>query len=64
MNQNFNKFMADLCVTDMNRILEMYTGFEVISKLVDVGGGNGQNLKMIISKCPSIKGLNFISQSD
>ena len=27
--------------------------------LVDVGGGTGQNIKMIISKYPSIKGINF-----
>nr|XP_007139563.1 hypothetical protein PHAVU_008G040200g [Phaseolus vulgaris]ESW11557.1 hypothetical protein PHAVU_008G040200g [Phaseolus vulgaris] len=30
-----------------------------ISTLVDVGGGTGQCLKMIISKHPSIKGINF-----
>jgi len=59
MNQIFNKSMADLCVNDMNRILDIYTGFEGISRLVDVGGGNGQNLKMIISKHPSIKAINF-----
>ncbi|CAJ1976811.1 unnamed protein product [Sphenostylis stenocarpa] len=59
MNQVFNKSMADLCVTYMIRILEIYTGFEGISTLVDVGGGNGQNLKMIISKYPLIKGINF-----
>lgn len=59
MNQIFNKSMADVCATEMNRILEIYTGFEGISTLVDVGGGNGQNLKMIISKYPLIKGINF-----
>ena len=59
MNQMFNRTVADLCATDMIRVLEMYTGFEGISRLVDVGGGNGQNLKMIISKYPSIKGINF-----
>ncbi|XP_027937951.1 isoliquiritigenin 2'-O-methyltransferase-like [Vigna unguiculata] len=59
MNQMFIRAMADLCATDMIRVLEMYTGFEGISRLVDVGGGNGQNLKMIISKYPSIKGINF-----
>ena len=59
MNQIFNKSMADLCAIDMNKILETYTGFEGISTLVDIGGGSGQNLKMIISKYPSIKGINF-----
>lgn len=39
--------------------LEIYSGFEDVSVLVDVGGGVGQNLNMIISKYPSIKGINF-----
>lgn len=51
--------MADICTTHMKRILETYTGFEGISTLVDVGGGTGHGLKMIISKYPSIKGINF-----
>ena len=59
MNQIFNKSMVDLSVIHMNKILETYTGFEGISTLVDVGGGSGHNLKMIISKYPSIKGINF-----
>ncbi|KAK7343820.1 hypothetical protein VNO77_12865 [Canavalia gladiata] len=59
MNHIFNKAMADVCATEMKRILEIYTGFQGISTLVDVGGGNGQNLKMIISNYPSIKGINF-----
>ncbi|KAK7279712.1 hypothetical protein RJT34_24769 [Clitoria ternatea] len=59
MNHIFNKSMGDVCATEMKRMLEIYTGFEGISTLVDVGGGNGQNLKMIISKYPSIKGINF-----
>ncbi|KOM35771.1 hypothetical protein LR48_Vigan02g192100 [Vigna angularis] len=59
MNELFNKTMADLCATDMIRVLEIYNGFEGISTLVDVGGGNGQNLKMIVSKYPSIQGINF-----
>ncbi|KAK7270372.1 hypothetical protein RIF29_23459 [Crotalaria pallida] len=59
MNYIFNKSMSDLCAIEMTRILEIYSGFEGISTLVDVGGGNGQNLKMIISKYPLIKGINF-----
>ncbi|KAI4317421.1 hypothetical protein L6164_025289 [Bauhinia variegata] len=43
----------------MNKVLEIYKGFEGVSTLVDVGGGNGVNLKMIISMHPSIKGINF-----
>lgn len=59
MNQIFNKSMTDVCATEMKRIVEIYTGFEGISTLVDVGGGHGRNLKLIISKYSSIKGINF-----
>jgi len=59
INEIFNKSMTDTCTTHMKRILEIYQGFEGISTLVDVGGGTGQSLKMIISKYPSIKAINF-----
>ncbi|XP_054813612.1 isoliquiritigenin 2'-O-methyltransferase-like [Prosopis cineraria] len=58
-NNIFNKAMANRCNIEMRRILEIYKGFEGISTLVDVGGGTGQNLKMIVSKYPSIKAINF-----
>ncbi|WVY98732.1 hypothetical protein V8G54_030883 [Vigna mungo] len=38
MKQMFNRTVADLCATYMIRVLEIYTGFEGISRLVDVGG--------------------------
>ncbi|WVZ05470.1 hypothetical protein V8G54_018816 [Vigna mungo] len=59
INHVFNTAMHDICTTHMKKILEVYTGYEGISTLVDVGGGTGQCLKMIISKYPSIKGINF-----
>ncbi|XP_020224403.1 isoliquiritigenin 2'-O-methyltransferase [Cajanus cajan] len=59
LNNVFHKAMSDLCIIEMNKILETYEGFEEISLLVDVGGGIGQNLNMIISKYPSINGINF-----
>ncbi|KAL0452359.1 UNVERIFIED_CONTAM: Caffeic acid 3-O-methyltransferase [Sesamum latifolium] len=34
-------------------------GFEGVKSLVDVGGGIGASLKMILSKYPSIKAINF-----
>ncbi|KAK7279711.1 hypothetical protein RJT34_24768 [Clitoria ternatea] len=40
-------------------ILEVYRGFEGVKTLVDVGGCTGQNLHLIISKYPTIKGINF-----
>ncbi|XP_028785333.1 isoliquiritigenin 2'-O-methyltransferase-like [Neltuma alba] len=58
-NTTFNKAMANVCNIEMRRILETYKGFEGISTLVDVGGGTGQNLNMIVSKYPSIKAINF-----
>ncbi|CAI0453227.1 unnamed protein product [Linum tenue] len=36
-----------------------YTGFDGLKSLVDVGGGTGAVLSMILSKHPSIKGINF-----
>ncbi|KAI9116736.1 hypothetical protein K1719_012394 [Acacia pycnantha] len=58
-NNTFNKAMTNFSEVTISRILEVYEGFEGISTLVDVGGGPGQNLKMIVSKYPSIKGVNF-----
>ncbi|XP_028782863.1 isoliquiritigenin 2'-O-methyltransferase-like [Neltuma alba] len=55
----FHKAMADLSFMHMKQILEKYQGFEGISTLVDVAGGIGQSLKMIVSKYPSIQGINF-----
>ena len=43
----------------MKKLLENYKGFEGVSTLVDVGGGIGATLNMIISKHPTIKGINF-----
>jgi isoliquiritigenin 2'-O-methyltransferase len=59
INHIFNKSMTDTCTLHMKRILEIYKGYEGISTLVDAGGGNGQSLKAIISKYPSIKAINF-----
>ncbi|CAK9316027.1 unnamed protein product [Citrullus colocynthis] len=33
--------------------------FEGVGSLVDVGGGNGTSLNMIVKACPWIKGINF-----
>lgn len=33
--------------------------FEGVGSLVDVGGGNGTSLSMIVKACPWIKGINF-----
>lgn len=59
LNQTFNKAMAGISAIQMRKYLEVYEGFEGVSTLVDVGGGTGQSLKMIISKYPHIKAINF-----
>lgn len=55
----FNEAMAGLSTIVMRKVLEIYKGFEGLPSLVDVGGGNGKALSMIISKYPSIRGINF-----
>ncbi|KAF7820062.1 isoliquiritigenin 2'-O-methyltransferase-like [Senna tora] len=59
LSKSFHTSMADLSYMEMKKILEGYEGFEGISTLVDVGGGNGMCLSMILSKYPSIKAINF-----
>nr|XP_043635433.1 caffeic acid 3-O-methyltransferase-like [Erigeron canadensis] len=55
----FNKCMHDNTRMAMKMILEKYKGFEGVKTLVDVGGGLGSNLELIVSKYPNIKGINF-----
>ncbi|CAI9106578.1 OLC1v1005767C2 [Oldenlandia corymbosa var. corymbosa] len=58
-NELFNKGMVGPTAITMNEILDHYKGFEQLHTLVDVGGGLGITLHKIISKYPSIKGINF-----
>ncbi|GMH08820.1 hypothetical protein Nepgr_010660 [Nepenthes gracilis] len=58
-NKIFNNGMSNHSTITMKKLLEVYKGFEGLSTLVDVGGGTGATLNMIISKYPSIKGINF-----
>ena len=58
-NKVFNKGMSDHSTITMKYILETYKGFEGLSSLVDVGGGTGAVVSTIVSKYPSIKGINF-----
>ncbi|KAK9013970.1 hypothetical protein V6N11_005145 [Hibiscus sabdariffa] len=51
--------MSEHSTITMKKILETYDGFEGIKTLVDVGGGIGASLHAIVSKYPSIKGINF-----
>ncbi|XP_024981168.1 caffeic acid 3-O-methyltransferase-like [Cynara cardunculus var. scolymus] len=58
-NQVFNKAMYDNTRIVMKLILEKYKGFEGAKELVDVGGGLGATLQLIVAKYPTIKGINF-----
>ncbi|EPS65297.1 hypothetical protein M569_09481 [Genlisea aurea] len=55
----FNGAMLAHTKIFMNKLLQTYTGLEGLKSLVDVGGGVGVTLKMIIEKYPSIQGINF-----
>ena len=59
LNNAFNKAMVGRSASTMKKIVEIYEGFEGLASLVDVGGGTGSCLNMIVSKYPSIKGINF-----
>ncbi|KAK4384774.1 Caffeic acid 3-O-methyltransferase 1 [Sesamum angolense] len=58
-NKVFNQGMSNHSTIIMKKILEIYDGFEGLNTVVDVGGGTGATLNMIVSKHPSIKGINF-----
>ncbi|KAL2527551.1 Flavone 3'-O-methyltransferase 1 [Abeliophyllum distichum] len=58
-NKVFNQGMSNHSTITMKKILETYNGFEGLKSIVDVGGGTGATLNMILSKHPSIKGINF-----
>lgn len=58
-NTVFNLGMSNHSTITMKKILDQYRGFDGLSSLVDVGGGTGATLCMILSKHPHIKGINF-----
>ncbi|KAK6936603.1 O-methyltransferase domain [Dillenia turbinata] len=58
-NKVFNMGMSNHSTITMKKILENYKGFEGLASVVDVGGGTGATLNMIVSKYPTIKGINF-----
>lgn len=55
----FKAFIGNYNPLFMKEILEIYKGFQGLTSIVDVGGGDGAILNMIISKYPTIKGINF-----
>lgn len=58
-HQAFHTVMFNYAITVIKKILQIYNGFEQLNKLIDVGGGLGHTLNLIISKYPHIKGINY-----
>ncbi|XP_061998776.1 anthranilate N-methyltransferase-like [Rosa rugosa] len=58
-NQVFNTAMFNHTTLVVKRILDLYSGFEHLGELVDVGGGLGVALSLITSRYPHIKGINY-----
>lgn len=58
-NELFNNAMVNHTTIVMKEILECYHGFDNLKSVVDVGGGLGMTINMIVSKHPTIKGINF-----
>ncbi|KAL5738838.1 hypothetical protein ACOSP7_031599 [Xanthoceras sorbifolium] len=59
LNKIFNNAMSSHSSIAMKKVVETYKGFDGLKSIVDVGGGTGAALSIIISKYPSIKGINF-----
>nr|QQH14895.1 caffeic acid 3-O-methyltransferase isoform 6 [Cirsium japonicum] len=58
-NKVFNSGMFNHSTMTMKKIVDLYDGFNGLTTLVDVGGGTGASLNMIIAKHASLKGINF-----
>ncbi|KAH9718235.1 Flavone 3'-O-methyltransferase 1 [Citrus sinensis] len=56
----FNQSMRNHTALVMKKILEIYKGFEEINQLVDVAGGLGANLSLLVSKYPQIRGVEHV----
>lgn len=55
----FHKAMSSCATTVLNEVLKVYKGFNQVKELVDIGGGDGTSLSLIVSKFPHIRGVNF-----
>nr|QSL78015.1 caffeic acid 3-O-methyltransferase cytoplasmic [Nigella sativa] len=58
-NKIFNGAMFSHSSLFIKRVLEVYTGFDGLKEVIDVGGGVGTTINLITSKHPTIKGINF-----
>ncbi|XP_074287641.1 cathecol O-methyltransferase 1-like [Silene latifolia] len=58
-NQIFNTAMRNYSTIMMKYLVEKYNGFKGVKQLVEVAGGFGHIIRIIVFKYPSIKGINF-----
>ena len=58
-NEIFNRAMKAPTDVYMKKIVGGYRGFDNAKTVVDVGGGLGASLRMILAKHPNIRGINF-----
>ncbi|KAG0496105.1 hypothetical protein HPP92_000796 [Vanilla planifolia] len=54
-NALFNDAMKGHTHIIMNKVMESYLGFHNVDVVVDIGGGLGSTLKMIVERYPHIK---------
>lgn len=54
----FNYTMQSPTNMYMSKIVESYHGFDNVKTVVDVGGGAGASLRILLSKHPHIHGIN------
>ncbi|EOX95568.1 Quercetin 3-O-methyltransferase 1, putative [Theobroma cacao] len=59
-NQVYSTAMFNHTTVIVKKMLKTFKGFKNVKTLVDVGGGIGVALSLIISMYPSIKGINFV----
>ncbi|THU47859.1 hypothetical protein C4D60_Mb09t20090 [Musa balbisiana] len=55
----FNEGMRSHSSIIIKNLLRVYSGFDDMERLVDVGGNDGATLQMITSRHPHIKGINY-----
>ncbi|KAK9741236.1 hypothetical protein RND81_03G091200 [Saponaria officinalis] len=58
-NDVFNNAMHNYSSIIIKNILMKYDGFKDVQQLVEVGGGLGHTIRAIVSKYPTIVGINF-----
>ncbi|KAK9122349.1 hypothetical protein Syun_019966 [Stephania yunnanensis] len=59
VGRTFNSSLYSMTSIIMEKMVEIYKGFEGLKSLVDIGGGTGTAISYIKRKYPSIKAINF-----